>query len=139
MGLAVDQASDQIGDVLLPGGGHVQHPAHLGEAPVDVNTEVAEVLPQLDKVLPQCIETGGCGDSEVADFGSDLSDIAVGRAGQYPCCCGAHTSLEIILTHSADTTGVMSAGVPLVSGSVDKGEKFRGSRCSARKRGSTRT
>ena len=117
--------------MLLAGSGCVKLAAHFREAPVDVVTEVAEVVAQR-------VETCSGRVSEVADLGSDRSDVAVGRAGQHPGSCGVllgcaespldaldgclqrvHTPFEILLTHNVETTGVMSSGVSLVSGSVD--------------------
>jgi len=97
------------------------------------------VSAEVTEVLTKGIETRRRGVSEVADLGSDLGDVPVGCAGQYPGGCGVlfgcaespidvfhgrlqcvNAPFEIILTHRVETTGAISAGVPLISGPVDK-------------------
>ena len=111
---------DEVGDGLLPASRRVQLAAHLSETPIDVGAEVTEVL-------PHGIETRSCGISEVPDLGSDLRDVPIGCAGQYPGRCGVLLGcakppveiLEIILTHRLETTGAIRAGVHLSLEPVD--------------------
>jgi hypothetical protein len=109
--LFVDQPLNQIGDVLLPASGCVQRAADLGETPIDVSAEV-------DEALNQGIETRRRSVSEVADFGSDLGDVPVGRLQ----CVNA--PLEIDLTHRVETTGAISAGVSLIAGLWTKSQEL---------------
>lgn len=43
-------------------------------------------MAQIDEILPQRIEAGGCGLAEVTNLGSDLSDVAIGGTGENPGC-----------------------------------------------------
>lgn len=79
--MLVDQPLNEIGDVLLPGSGRIQFPSHLGEAPINMIPKIKEVLAQVDEVLPHDVESCGRRLAKVADLGSDLSDVAVRRAG----------------------------------------------------------
>ena len=67
--LVSDNRLKKANNLLLPGSHDVELPAHLGEAVVDVRTEVAEVL-------PKGVETCGGGSAEVADFAAELADVA---------------------------------------------------------------
>jgi hypothetical protein len=109
MSLVGDDRPKKVNDLLLPGGHHVELPAHLGEAVVDMGTQVDEVLPKVDKVLPEGIETGGGGASEVADFTAELTDVAVGSSCEYASGRGIllghlHPTIEVayLLFESAD-------------------------------------
>ena len=89
--LLVDQRRDEFDDPLLTCCGGVQFAAHLSEpainliepainlleAPIDVAT-------QIDEVLSKSGETRRRGVSKIADLGSDLRDVAVGRTGEQP-------------------------------------------------------
>ena len=88
--------------MLLPVSGCLQRAAHLGETSIDVSAEVAEVLTGGSETRRRSV-------SEVAELGSDLGGIPVGRLQ----CVNAPP--EIVLTHRVETTGAISAGVPLIA------------------------
>lgn len=130
--LLVDQGLDELDDPLLAGCCGVELPSHLGESAINLLETSINVATQVNEVLPESVETCCGGVSEVADLGSYLGDVAVGRAGQYPGCCGVLLSgsktsidlvhgrlqsvdpaLEIILTHGVETTAVINDGLPL--------------------------
>jgi hypothetical protein len=69
--LVSDNRLKKANNLLLPGGHDVELPAHLGEAGVDVCTDV-------DEVLPKGVETGGGGSAELTDFAAELADVALG-------------------------------------------------------------
>ena len=90
MSLISDDRLKEANNLLLPGGHDVELPAHLGEAVVDMITEVDEVLPEVDEVLPEVdevlpkgVETSGGGPAEFADFAAELADVAVGGSGEH--------------------------------------------------------
>ena len=83
MSLISDDRLKEANNLLLPGGHDVELPAHLGEAVVDMITEVDEVLPEVDEVLPKGVETSGGGPAELADFAAELADVAVGGSGEH--------------------------------------------------------
>ena len=83
MSLISDDRLKEANNLLLPGGHDVELPAHLGEAVVDMITEVGEVLPEVDEVLPKGVETSGGGPAEFADFAAELADVAVGGSGEH--------------------------------------------------------
>jgi hypothetical protein len=65
-----DDGLKQIGDLLLSDSHDVELSAHLGEAVVDMRTKV-------DEVLSKRIETRSSGMAELADFATELTDVAV--------------------------------------------------------------
>ena len=80
--LISDDRLKEADNLLLPGGHDVELPANLGEAVVDMVTEVGEVLPEVDEVLPKGVETSVGGPVEFADFAAELADVAVGGSGE---------------------------------------------------------
>ena len=68
--------------MLLTDSHDIELAAHLGEAVVDMRTNVDEVLPKVDEVLPKGIETRSRGVAELANFATELTDVAVGGSGE---------------------------------------------------------
>lgn len=63
--------------------------AHLGEPTVNLLEPASKLLkpaidvtPQIDEVLSESVETRRRRTTKIADLGSYLSDVAVGRTGQ---------------------------------------------------------
>lgn len=131
--LLVDQRLDEVDDVLLARGGGVEFPAHFDEAAVnlletlidmietlidlietliDLLETPIDMIAQVDEVLPESVETRSRCLAEVADLGSDLADVAVGRTGEHPGCRGILLDgaespadvAEIIVTHTGERT-----------------------------------
>lgn len=130
--LLVDQRLDQFNDSLLACSSGVQRAANLGETTINLLEPPIDVTTHIDEVLSESVKAGRCGDAKIADVGSDLSDVPVGRASQYPGSCGdvfhghlqcVNAPLEIILTHRVENTWANSARVPLISGALDKGRR----------------
>lgn len=84
--------------MLLACRGGVEFAAHLGEALIDVLSQIDEVLPQIDEVLSQGVETCRRSLAEFAEVAADFADIAVGGSGE-------HTSRRGVLL-----TGLYSPG-----------------------------
>lgn len=110
----INQRRDEFGDPLLTCCGGVQFAAHLSEPSINLLESAINLLEasidvptQINEVLSKRIETRGGGVSKIADLGSDLRDVAVGRAGEHPSCRGVLFGCleptldvsEIILTH----------------------------------------
>lgn len=117
---------DQIHDPLLARSGCVELPSHFDEPAINLLEPAVNpleptihVVTQIDEVLTESVETRRGGASEVADLGSDLGDVAVGRTGEHPGCGGIPFGclkpppdlVEIICTHGEKTTAGAAAEV----------------------------
>ena len=71
-----DQALDEFNDSLLSRRSGIELAAHLGKPAFHLRPKVAEVL-------PQSIEAGHCGLTEVANFVAEFRHVAVRSAGQH--------------------------------------------------------
>jgi hypothetical protein len=124
----VDQRLDEFHDPLLARDGRVEPAAHLGEPAINLLEPAINLLepsvdesPQIDEVLSQRVETRGRVATKIANLGSDLADVAVGRTGKHPGCCGvlfdcleaSSDFTEIILTHSGKATAEAGTAVAL--------------------------
>ena len=49
-----------------------------------MSTEVDEIFPEVNEVLPKGVETSGGGHAELADFAAEFADVAVGGSGEHP-------------------------------------------------------
>ena len=106
--LLIDQRPDEFRDPLLARSGRIQLAPNLGEPAINLLETPIDVTAQVNEILSESAKTRRCGISKITDFGSDLADVAVGRTGNHPGCCGVlfgglESSIdvtEIVLTHS---------------------------------------
>lgn len=73
-------------DLLLSGGYAVDLASHLSEAIVDVVTQISGVLPQIDEVVSESVETGGGRLAKIANLTTKLADVSVRGTSEDTCC-----------------------------------------------------